>query len=326
MLHYNLLIMSVILAAKALKENVSIIDLLSRLGYEPIRKGGREKFYISMIRDDDTNPSFTVNDDLGVWFDHGIRKGGNIIDFGLAYWKNLGFKEVIEKLTAVADGHHMGLPPVPKVMRPRLPVKLQHYVVLETKTIGTHPAITEYLRSRGIFEVGKNYMEEIYYYVEDDSGARKNFFSAGWQNENRGWEVRNRYFKGCIGSQGITFLPGHDKEVAVFEGFLNFLSWKTENLSKKNSIIILNSVTALKAGINKAKAFSSIDIFFDRDKAGFTATKEFITALPYSTDRSKVYEEFNDYNDKIKAKLRGGSEEARGSKNYFDNLNVPFER
>ncbi|WPU99088.1 hypothetical protein SNE26_24040 [Mucilaginibacter sp. cycad4] len=318
--------MSILLAAKALKENVSIIDLLSRLGYEPVKKSGREKFYISMIRDDDTNPSFTVNDELGVWFDHGIRKGGNIIDLGLAYWKNLGFREVVEKLTAVADGQYLGLPPVEKISRPRLPVKLPHYIVLETKPLGTHPAITEYLRGRGLFDVGKKFLSEIYYYVENDTGARKHFFSAGWQNENNGWEVRNKYFKGCIGPQGITFIKGNDKKVAIFEGYLNFLSWRTENLSLDHSIIVLNSVTALKAGIGKAKAFSSIDVYFDRDKAGFLATKEFIYALPYATDRSPLYDGFNDYNDKIKAKFKAISADEKAHKNIFSDLKVPFER
>lgn len=78
--------MANLLTAKELKEQGSIVDLLSRLGHQPVPKRGREKMYISMLRDDDTDPSFSVNDELGVWFDHGAGKGGNIIDFGLAYW------------------------------------------------------------------------------------------------------------------------------------------------------------------------------------------------------------------------------------------------
>lgn len=320
--------MSILLAAKALKEEASLVDLLSRLGYEPVKKSGHEKFYISMIRDDDINPSFTVNDDLGVWFDHGMRKGGNIIDFGLTYWKNLRFGEVIQKLTAtcaipLADIIAVDRPAKP---RQRLAVKVPHYIVVETKPIGTHPAITEYLKSRGLFEVGKAYLTEIYYYVEDDNAVRKHFFSAGWQNENKGWEVRNKYFKGCIGHQGISFIKGHEKNAVLFEGFMNFLSWRMENPSADHSIIILNSVSALKPGIAKAKTFSSLDIYFDRDKSGFAATKDFISALPYATDRSKAYEGFNDYNDKIKAHLKLVAESPKNAKDFHAALKVPFER
>ncbi|RYZ21426.1 MAG: hypothetical protein EOP49_47045, partial [Sphingobacteriales bacterium] len=90
--------MSVFINAKDLKEQASIVDLLANLGFKPARKTGKEYLYISMLREGDTNPSLSVDDALGVWFDHGTRKGGNIIDFGLAYWKYLTFNEVVEKL------------------------------------------------------------------------------------------------------------------------------------------------------------------------------------------------------------------------------------
>ena len=54
-------------------------------------------------------------------------------------------------------------------------------------------------------------------------------FAAGWLNEAGGWEVRNKYFKGCLGQKAISFIPGHQKELCVFEGYINYLSWKTEN-------------------------------------------------------------------------------------------------
>jgi len=320
--------MSIQLAAKALREEASIVDLLSRLGYEPAKKSGHEKFYISMIRDDDNNPSFTVNDDLGVWFDHGIRKGGNIIDFGLIYWKNLRFSEVVQKLTELVSQplpDRAGTVQIPK-RRQRIAQKVPNYIVEETKALGTHPAITDYLKSRGVFQAGKNHLTEVYYYVEDDHGTRKHYFAAGWLNENRGWEVRNKYFKGCIGPQGITFIKGDNKKLAVFEGFMNFLSWRRENPSAEHSVIVLNSISLLKTGIEKAKAFSHIDLYFDRDKGGHISSRDFIAALPYATDRSKIYEGYNDYNDKIKADIKQEAAQAKASKDFFAGIKVPFER
>jgi hypothetical protein len=314
--------MSDFISAKEIKEQVSIVDLLSRLGYEPVPRHGREKVYISMIREDDTSPSFTVNDDLGVWFDHGLRKGGNIIDFGLTYWKGLDFNGVLDKIRQVS----MMSTSEKRPLRPRKSVKLPHYIVEKVRDIGTHPAITDYLKSRAVFEPAKKYLSEVYYFLEDEKGERKNYFAAGWQNENNGWEVRNKYFKGCHGSKAITFISGNLKKTSVFEGFINFLSWKVEHPDRDDSIIVLNSVALLRAGIEKGKAFSAIDIFFDRDKTGLGATKEFIKALPYASDRSAAYDGFNDYNNKVKADAERLAAAAHRGKDFFSSVKVPFRR
>jgi hypothetical protein len=291
--------MSNFLNVKELKEQASIVDLLSKLGYKPVKKNGREQFYYSMLRNTDTKPSFSVNDELGVWFDHGTRKGGNIVDFGLAYWKQLSFNDVVEKLQEICS-----LTNEPQSRRPRRPVKIPHYIIEETKDLGTHPAITDYLKSRGVFEIAKSGLSEVYYYVEDDKGLIKHFFAAGWLNESGGWEVRNKYFKGCLGRKAISFIPGHKKNAAIFEGFINYLSWRTENPQAHQSIIVLNTLALLSAGIAKAKEFSSIDVYFDRDQPGLLATKELLKAIPYGTDRANAYEGFNDYNDKLVSDLK----------------------
>ncbi|MDB5143382.1 MAG: hypothetical protein JWQ66_2095 [Mucilaginibacter sp.] len=291
--------MSNFLNVKELKEQASITDLLSKLGYKSVKKYGREQFYYSMLRESDTKPSFSVNEELGVWFDHGTRKGGNIVDFGLAYWKQLGFNEVIEKLQEICS-----LTNEPRSHRPRRPVKIPHYIIEETKDLGTHPAITDYLKGRGVFEVAKSCLSEVYYYVEDAKGLVKHFFAAGWLNENQGWEVRNKYFKGCLGRKAISVIPGHPKNAALFEGFINYLSWRTENPLADQTIIVLNTLALLSAGIAKAKEFSSVDVFFDRDQSGLLASKELVKALPYATDRAKAYDGFNDYNDKIVSDLK----------------------
>ena len=42
--------------------------------------GGRHLWYSSPIRDGDTTPSFKVDTQKQLWYDHGLDKGGNIID------------------------------------------------------------------------------------------------------------------------------------------------------------------------------------------------------------------------------------------------------
>lgn len=290
---------------RELKETASIVSLLEHLGYRPVPKKGRELMYHSMLREDDKSPSFSVNDQVGVWFDHGIGKGGNIIDFGMAYWKGLPFADVVNKLRDTLNA----APQAQKIIRPVRTARTPNYIIHQTKRIGTHPAITDYLIGRGIYPEARRYLKEVYYYVEDGNGDRKSYFAAGWKNENGAWEVRNRLFKGCMGPKAVSFLPDHPKKVAIFEGYFDFLSWKKEFPDHDHSVIVLNSVTLWEQGVSKAKAFSSIDLYFDRDPAGFRTASNFIAALPYATDRSGIYDGYNDYNEKIKAFTTGGPDQ-----------------
>jgi hypothetical protein len=291
--------MTQFLNARELKEQASIVDLLNRLGYEPVRKFGKEHMYRSMLRDGDNDPSFSVDDKLGAWYDHGNGKGGNIIDFGLAYWPTLSFNEVVEKIQSACY-----IQVIQKNHRPRIPVKVRNYVVEQVKELGAHPAITNYLQGRGIFDIAKKHLSEVYYSIADDKGGHKQFFAAGWKNEAGSWEVRNKYFKGCLGQKAISFIPGDQKRVAVFEGFINYLSWLMDNENAGHSVIILNTLSLLNEGLHKAKQFSLIDLYLDRDPSGYQATKDFMKALPYASDRSAVYESYNDYNDSLVASFR----------------------
>jgi hypothetical protein len=280
--------------ATQIKEQVSLVNLLSRLGFQPLRTSGRELLYLSMIRDYDTNPSFSVNDVLGVWYDHGLGKGGNIIDFAIAYWK-LPFQEALQKITQITSAEIK--PTCPG--RKRSAVKIPHYQIQEIKALGNNPAITEYLQSRKIWEAAQNKLKEIYYYVDDQKGLRKFFFAAGWQNELGAWEVRNLYFKGCLGHKAISFIPGNAHRLAVFEGYLNYLSWLTENPQTTYSVLVLNSLSLLNIGIIKTKDFAEVSLFFDRDSAGNIATLHFKKEVPQATDCSAIYRHHNDYNEKL---------------------------
>lgn len=284
--------------AKKLKDSVSIVDLLSRLGYEPVKKIGKEHQYFSMLHEE-TKPSFYVCDDLGVWYDQGLAKGGDLIKFGLEYWK-LDFPETLEKINQVY-GTDL---PVKTERRTRMAVKIPHYQVEDIKELGNNPAITDYLYHRGIWQAAQGKLKEVYYYVEDQKKNRKYFFSAGWPNEQGGWDLRNRYFQNCLGKKAISFIPGDENRLSMFEGYMDYLSWLTENPEGGDTIIVLNSVTLLPMAIAKAKQYNTISIYFDRDRAGHTATIDLIKAVPHATDRSSIYEGHKDYNEKLMANLK----------------------
>ena len=296
--------------AKELKESASLLELLSQLGYQPKRKSGKEQMFYSMLRDNDHTPSFAVDDKAGEWYDHGIGEGGNIIDFGLKFWPNDTFKEVVSKINGYLSHtlHSTAADQRADRRGAKRSPKMPTYIITIVKPLGTHPAITDYLKSRGVFEIGLNLLSEVYYTVKGEDKVSKHFYSAGWKNDNGSWEVRNKYFKGCLGAKGVTTIPGDPKKVSMFEGFINYLSWKLENPSSTRTVIILNTLSLLAEGMKKAKLFTEIDLYFDRDAGGHAASKELLIKLPYAIDRSGIYEKFNDYNDKLISVLKESQE------------------
>jgi len=177
--------------ARDVKDNISIVDLLAGLGYEPVKKLRKEHIYLSMLRDSDTTPSFSVDDKQGTWYDHGEGKGGNIIDFGLLYWKGSTFQDVLEKIVAIKNSSHR-LPIQSPLARPKTKIPDEpNYRIVKVQSLGLNNIITGYLQSRGVWQPAQGLLKEIYYYVEDEQRNRKNFFAAGWQNENGSWEIRS---------------------------------------------------------------------------------------------------------------------------------------
>ena len=72
------------LSCKEARE-IDLVDYLQSLGHIPRKINGPDYWYLSPLRDEKT-PSFKVNRQKGVWYDHGIGQGGDIIDFGARYF------------------------------------------------------------------------------------------------------------------------------------------------------------------------------------------------------------------------------------------------
>eukprot|EP01037_Dinobryon_pediforme_P007119 gene7119-7185_t len=240
----------------------------TRLGYHPAYKSGKELFYLSMLREERT-PSFCVDDKLGVWYDWGGAnpsgiKGGNVIDLALAYWYPLCFRDVLQRINETCNIEPETAPVTSREnFRPRKATKIPNYKISEVKDLGNKPAITNYLQSRGIWPVAHQHLKEVYYYIEDEKKLRKYFFSAGWKNENGGWEVNNPYFKGCLGPKGLTIIPGDSNRLALFEGMIDYLSWKFEQQDDGETVILLNRVTFIEASnLNVYLDTKYLDIFW----------------------------------------------------------------
>ena len=62
----------------------------------------------------------------------------------------------------------------------------------------------------------------------------KPYFAVGFLNRSGGYEIRNKFFKGCIAPKDITHIRQEQpKETCyLFEGFMDYLSFLTLRLER----------------------------------------------------------------------------------------------
>jgi DNA primase len=77
-------------------KKIDIVTYLENLLVKPTKVTGSDYWYLSPLRLE-KDPSFKVNRKLNVWYDHGIGKGGNLIDLGILLF-NCSVSEFLEKL------------------------------------------------------------------------------------------------------------------------------------------------------------------------------------------------------------------------------------
>lgn len=273
-------------------KSIPLASFLSRLGHEPAARKGTRLWYKSPLRQEHT-PSFKVETALNCWFDFGLGRGGNIIDLAAELYQSTDLRYLMR---CIADSC-----PVPSVPTVAFPYPQRHsapsmeqFEVVPLK----HRALVAYLQERGIpAHIVTTNCKEAHYSVND-----KPYFAVAFENVSGGWELRNRYFKGCRGHKDISYLPwardGPSTECAVFEGFIDYLSALALGIISGADAIILNSVVNVNKAMPYLKGYTAINCYLDNDTAGKTALAE-LTAIYGSAviDRSTLYSEFNDLNE-----------------------------
>ncbi len=279
-------------------KSIPLADFLSRLGHEPATRKGTRLWYKSPLRQEQT-PSFKVETTLNCWYDFGLGKGGNIIDLAAELWKSTDLRYLMR---CIADNC-----PVSTVQRVASSFAPRHSAPsmeqIEVVPL-EHRALVAYLQERGITaHIAKAKCKEAHYSVNG-----KRYFAVAFENVSGGWELRNRYFKGCRGRKDISYLPwardGPSTECVVFEGFIDYLSALTLDIISGADAIILNSVVNVNKAMPYLKGYNAINCYLDNDNAGQTALAE-LTAIYGRTvvDRSMLYVDYNDLNDWLRKEV-----------------------
>ena len=272
-------------------KSIPLATFLSQLGHEPTMRKGTRLWYLSPLRQERT-PSFKVETALNCWYDFGIGKGGNIFDLATELYQSTDLRYLMSCIT-----DRCAVPSAQTVAS----TSFQRHSAPGFQDISVVPlrshALVAYLQERGIpVQIAVANCQQIHY-----SCRSKRYYAVAFENQSNGYEIRNRYFKGCIAPKDISIRrvrDGPSTECAVFEGFIDYLSALTLGIINGADAIILNSVCNVNKAVPVLKGYDTINCYLDNDKAGETAFAE-LAAIYGSTviDRSTLYSGFNDLNE-----------------------------
>lgn len=286
-------------------KRIPLADIMDKLGRKPTQHKNHEVWYLSPFRAEKT-PSFHIKTKQNVWYDFGEGMGGDAIALIRLYLeRERQGCSVPDALRWISN--MMGY--APKI----------HPVAEIPEDTGKEPAfrvrvnmplnsliLKRYLLSRGINpDVAKPFVRELYLH---NNKTGKTTLALGWKNEDGGFEIKNKFLKGTVGSKDITFIRGKTSKpetIHIFEGMMDFLTVVhrlggrplNDDTIVLNSLSIIASVTPYIKGYGYRKAYT----WMDNDPAGMKATRnldqffqteESLTHYPMNC----VYKSFKDVN------------------------------
>lgn len=259
-------------------ETLPIVSLLQALGHTPLFIKEDEAYYTDILGKQANNKVvLLVNSQLNSWFDRLLGKGGNLMDFARNYWPDLSPEVIEERLHDIQYNITNAASKEDKPRRKRRATKIPHYKIDRTRPLGYRSEITDFLKENGLWELADLNIQEVYYFVIDQKGKRKDFCAAGWQNENRGWEVRAEHFESCLGPKGMTFITASETLLAVFPDYVDYLKRRGDKHLHYASVLILNHADFLPASVKRAQHFEKVLFYVDETRDGYQSTKEAFT-------------------------------------------------
>ncbi|MEO6550736.1 MAG: toprim domain-containing protein [Ferruginibacter sp.] len=270
-------------------KEMDMVDYLSRLGHEPEKISNKSYWYISPLREEKT-PSFKVNRVMNRWYDFAEGKGGNLVDFGTLYHQ-CSVSDFLQKLvtSGLVIKQHENVVSEFSLKKE----KSKQINIISVHEVSSYP-LMKYMRSRRIAdEIAAKYLKEVRYTSSD-----KTYYALGFKNDAGGYELRNENFKGSSSPKDISFIYNGAKDVAVFEGFFNFLSHRTMFYNQEEptrNFLVLNTASFFEKSILKMMEHERVHLYLDNDKTGQKCTQQAL-ALDNKKfqDERKLYQKYDD--------------------------------
>ncbi|MDM1094977.1 CHC2 zinc finger domain-containing protein [Myroides odoratimimus] len=309
-----------------LAKQISLTDLLKKLGYTPSKTTRIDWWYLSPFRAEKT-ASFKVNIDKNVFYDHAEGFGGTTLDFVMKY-NNCDIKSALELLKNDSFSFHQPIIVSSNIIQEPI------YTIQAIKPL-THPNLIRYINDRNLnLKRTQTYCKEVHYTLNN-----KSYYAVGFQNELDGFELRNKYVKMCLGKKAVTHFDNKSANIVLFESWSDYISFLTlyPAAEKQYDYLIFNSVSMLNNTIIKefnnscmqvlkntkikecnnyciqvlkntkikecnnyciqVLKYTKIICCFDNDKAGDFATNKVLLAFDKVIDGRHLYARSKDLND-----------------------------
>jgi len=269
-------------------KTIDIVSYLAQNGGQVAKQKQDETWFLSPLHAE-KHASFKVDTNKNLWYDHAQGVGGTIIDLVM----HLQGVDSRGALGILAGGNHsFSFSPAPS----KIDTESDEFEILKVQEL-QNPALIQYLETRKInIEIAKKFSSEIFFKKKNNL---KNLFAISFKNDIGGYETRNALFKGNIGGKAVTTLNGKGTgKVAVFEGFMDFLSVLTKynTFEIADDVIVLNSLSLLGGVKEKLSGYNEVKYFLDNDKAGLGATNALLGEIG-GIDYSHLYAGYKDAND-----------------------------
>ena len=271
--------------------NVCIKQYLSGLNIFPVKEKEHYGMYCSPFRAE-TEPSFKVDYRQNLWYDFGAGNGGTMIDLAMKI-NQCTFSEAMQTLENQCFPnsfffHGKDTP-------------AENNIIIEEQLPLTNRALIGYLAERKIsIDAARQQCSEIHYTV-----GGKPYFAIAFVNDAGGYELRNKYFKGCISPKDITTISKNTDTCVVFEGFMDYLSYLTLKNQQRpqTDIVVMNSIILLDKAICFLKQHKTVHLCLDNDEAGKQAAAKIKNECDNVTDQSEFYKNHKDMNEFLRAKI-----------------------
>ena len=287
-------------------KQIKIADYLHSLGFSPVKQQGINLWYKSPLREE-TEASFKVNTERNQWYDFALGKGGKIIALALELYCSDHVPYLLKRI----EEQTPNIRPV-SFSFGKQSFSEPRFQQLEIVPLSS-PALLAYLQERGInIALAKRECKEAHF-----THKGKRYFAIAFPNVSGGYEIRNRYFKGCIAPKEISHIrqSGTARETCyVFEGFMDYLSFLTLRLEScpkypeldRQDYMVLNSVANVSKALYPLGNYERIHCFFDNDRAGMKALQQIRMEYGrdlYIRDASQTYSGCKDLNEYLQKKI-----------------------
>lgn len=266
---------------------IDMVQYLASIGYRPVTIKGNDHWYLSPLRNENT-ASFKVNTRLNKWYDHGLGKGGNLIDFGILYFKN-SVSEFLDLLRGAFPFQQL------PNWTSQKGAKNDPKIIIEEITKLTSSALRNYFCERNIdLAVATQFCNQIHYSLDN-----KKYYGIGFKNDAGGWEIRNKFFKTSSTPKAIRLIKNNSDQLAIFEGFMDFLSFMSMHKNERinSDYLILNSLAFFQKAMPVIQTYSTKKLYLDRDDAGRKITTSILATDTTFVDNSNLYDGYKDLNE-----------------------------